>query len=138
MSHELNSAYTVFHSNPLNGDTKFIGVYSSKNSAEKAVAKLSIQPGFIDSPKNFDIQSYPLNKEELRENSVFLVWYKNLQNEDDVKVMGAYSSKKKAEDSIQQLIKSTEFKDSPENFDIYDYILDQTSWTEGFITWDEA
>lgn len=40
---------------------KFIGVYSTRENAEKAVAYLSQKRGFKDGPEHFNIYRSPLN-----------------------------------------------------------------------------
>jgi hypothetical protein len=42
---------------------KSIGVYSSKEAAEKAVERLRVQPGFCDAPDGFTIDRYTLDKD---------------------------------------------------------------------------
>jgi hypothetical protein len=44
-------------------DVKFIGVYSSKENAEKAAERLRLQPGFCDTPDAFSIDIYELNED---------------------------------------------------------------------------
>lgn len=40
---------------------KFIGVYSSRANAERAIRRLSVQPGFRDWPDEFHIDAYDLD-----------------------------------------------------------------------------
>lgn len=50
--------YMVHHVNrpdTEDEDEKLIGIYSTKQKAEEAVKRLSEQPGFSESPENFDI-----------------------------------------------------------------------------------
>ena len=44
-------------------DVKFIGVYSSRENALSAIAKLSQTPGFSDAPNGFHIDEYQLDKD---------------------------------------------------------------------------
>lgn len=68
---------------------------------------------------------------------VYLVWHTDPRDEDE-KLTGVYSSREKAEQSIQRLKNQPGFKNSPEGFEICDYRLDKDQWTEGFITAKEA
>lgn len=57
---------------------------------------------------------------------------------DEVKLIGVYSSKEKAEQVIRRYIILPGFKDYPiECFHISKYEIDKDQWTEGFINWDE-
>jgi hypothetical protein len=44
-------------------DVKFIGVYSSREEAERAVERLKLQPGFCDVPDGFSIDPYGLDED---------------------------------------------------------------------------
>lgn len=44
------------------GDTKIIGVFSTKEEAEKAIQNLSDKPGFKDYIDGFNIDCYLLNE----------------------------------------------------------------------------
>ena len=44
-------------------DVKFIGVYSSREKAEAAVARLSRLPGFSDAPDGFHIDEYRIDQD---------------------------------------------------------------------------
>ena len=44
-------------------NVKFIGVYSSRENADKAVARLSCQPGFSDTPDGFHIDEYRVDQD---------------------------------------------------------------------------
>ncbi len=48
-------------------DVKFIGVYSSRNAAEMAIARLKLQPGFRDAPEGFTIDRYTLDEDNWTE-----------------------------------------------------------------------
>ncbi len=45
-------------------DVKFIGVYSVRANAEKAVARLSGLPGFVDAPDGFTIDEYRVDQDQ--------------------------------------------------------------------------
>jgi len=51
-------------------ETKFIGVYSSKEKAEEAIARLSKQPGFKDLPDHFNIDEYKIDQDNWYEGFV--------------------------------------------------------------------
>lgn len=58
---------------------------------------------------------------------------------DEVKLIGVYSSKEKAEQVIRRYIILPGFKEHPmECFHISEYEIDKDQWTEGFINWGEA
>jgi hypothetical protein len=44
-------------------DVKFIGVYSSREKADAAVARLSSQAGFSEAPDGFHIDEYPVDQD---------------------------------------------------------------------------
>jgi homoserine kinase type II len=51
-------------------DVKFIGVYSSRENAQAAVARFSELPGFADAPDGFRIDEYPLDRDHWAEGYV--------------------------------------------------------------------
>ncbi len=65
----MNTVFIVQHSYQLDDceETKFIGAYSSKEEAEKAVERLQKQPGFDKLPDCFCIDEYELNKDHWTE-----------------------------------------------------------------------
>ncbi len=44
-------------------DVKFIGVYSSRETAQAAVERLKLKPGFCDTPDGFSIDPYTLDED---------------------------------------------------------------------------
>ena len=44
-------------------DVKFIGVYSSREKAQEAVARMSRLPGFSDAPDEFHIDEYRVDQD---------------------------------------------------------------------------
>jgi hypothetical protein len=44
-------------------DVKFIGVYSSREKAQAAVARLDRRPGFVDAPDGFHIDEYRVDQD---------------------------------------------------------------------------
>lgn len=64
--------YLVHHKNPKNDDEKFIGVYSTRLKARKAIQDLKTQPGFRDSPRKFKISDHELDRTWWTEG--FITW----------------------------------------------------------------
>lgn len=48
-------------------ETKVIGIYSSRDQAERAVRRLRSQPGFHDRPDDFHIDAYPVDQDHWTE-----------------------------------------------------------------------
>lgn len=48
-------------------DIKFVGVYSSRQRAQEAVARLAALPGFADAPDGFHIDEYPVDRDHWAE-----------------------------------------------------------------------
>lgn len=67
----MKNVYVLQHENKE--DIKFIGIYSSEDKAERAVAKLSKLPGFENSPNivndgdGFYIDKYDINETHWKE-----------------------------------------------------------------------
>jgi hypothetical protein len=63
------TVFVVQHQYDLDGcdETKFIGVYASRASAEAVVHKLRGQPGFRDHPGDFSIDEYELDRDHWEE-----------------------------------------------------------------------
>jgi hypothetical protein len=63
----VTKVYVLQHEHILEDgteDVKFIGVYSSRENAQAAIARLSRVPGFADAPTGFHIDEYPLDKDQ--------------------------------------------------------------------------
>ena len=45
-------------------DAKFIGVYSSRENAHAAIARLSLAPGFADASARFHIDEYEIDQDQ--------------------------------------------------------------------------
>jgi len=54
-------------------DAKLIGVYRSRSSAERAIERLSSQPGFRDYPAGFEIGKHLLDRDYWEEGFVRLI-----------------------------------------------------------------
>lgn len=46
-----------------NEDVKFIGVYSSSEEADRAIARLRRLPGFSNTPDGFHVDEYRINQD---------------------------------------------------------------------------
>ncbi len=53
-------------------DVKFIGVYSSREKARAAIARLGLAPGFSDAPDGFHIDEYHVDQDQWIEGYVSL------------------------------------------------------------------
>jgi len=69
---------------------------------------------------------------------VYLLWHTHLddrlENGEDVKLIGVYSSKQKSKEAWIRALKLEGFRDQPEGFEISTHVLDSDNWTSGFIT----
>lgn len=62
-----------------------------------------------------------------------------IEEEEISKFIGVFSSKKEAKKAIDFLIKEPGFKDYPKkSFEIFESLIDQYGWSEGFCSWEEA
>ncbi len=53
---------------------------------------------------------------------------------DEVKFIGVYSTKRKAQAAVRRLRTRPGFRRKPNCFDISDYLIDKDHWTEGYVT----
>lgn len=75
--------YIVQHAHSYKEDSesvKFIGGYSSKDAAQKAIKRLCRLPGFCGNPNGFNITKYELDKDHWMEGYVPLEEFKNKLN----------------------------------------------------------
>ncbi len=71
----MDKVYLVQHSyeNEENEDTKFIGIFSSTSTAQKAIDELSVKSGFNSYPKeSFSLEEVNLDEYEWKEG--FIKW----------------------------------------------------------------
>ena len=54
--------------------------------------------------------------------------------EDEVKMIGVYSTRENAESAVERLRLQPGFRDTPEGFCIDDYPVDKDHWAEGYVT----
>ena len=57
---------------------------------------------------------------------------------EDVKLIGVYSSREKAQEAVARLGGVPGFSDAPDGFHIDQYHLDQDHWVEGYVTLTDA
>lgn len=72
----MRTVYVVRHvhvaDNGDDEDVKFIGVYSSEDAANAAIARLRLQSGFRDHPAGFRVDPYEIDKDHWTEG--FISW----------------------------------------------------------------
>jgi hypothetical protein len=68
--------------------------------------------------------------------SVFVLQHVHSQDDgaEDVKFIGVYSSREKAQEAVARLERLPGFADAPDGFHIDEYPVDQDHWAEGFVT----
>ena len=68
--------------------------------------------------------------------SVFVLQHVHSQDNgaDDIKFIGVYSSREKAQEAVTRLARLPGFVDDPEGFHIDEYRVDQDQWAEGYVT----
>jgi hypothetical protein len=68
--------------------------------------------------------------------TVFILQHERPETGDrteDVKFIGAYSSRASAQLAVDRLRSQPGFRDYPDDFSIDEYEIDKDHWTEGFI-----
>jgi hypothetical protein len=67
---------------------------------------------------------------------VFLLWHVHVfpDGEEDAKLIGVYSSRELAELAQQRALKQPGFRDTPTEFCIDCYAVDEDHWLEGYVT----
>ena len=68
--------------------------------------------------------------------SVFVLQHVHTREDgvEDVKLIGVYSSREKAEAAVARLGPLPGFVDAQEGFHIDEYRIDQDHWAEGYVT----
>ena len=61
-------------------DVKFIGVYSTRENAQAAIARLSAAPGFSETPNGFHIDEYQVDKDQWTAGYVALAFASSAYN----------------------------------------------------------
>ena len=67
--------------------------------------------------------------------SVFVLQHVHSREDgvEDVKFIGVYSSRAKAEEAVARLGRLPGFADSPDGFHIDEYRVDQDQWADGYV-----
>lgn len=60
--------------------------------------------------------------------------HKFSDDNEDVKMIGVYSSRQQAEAAVERLSAKPGFRNAPEVFSIDQYVLDKDHWLDGYIT----
>ncbi|KES17843.1 hypothetical protein GASC598I20_013380 [Gilliamella apicola SCGC AB-598-I20] len=55
-------------------------------------------------------------------------------DDEDVKIIGIYSSRRQAKVAINRMMKKPGFIDFPDDFQIHDDVLGRDSWVDEFVT----
>ena len=61
-----------------------------------------------------------------------------IEDEEDVKLIGAYLSYEEAKLAIERLRDKPGFESDLPGFEISEYELGKDHWTEGYVSWEEA
>ena len=68
---------------------------------------------------------------------VFLLWHTHLngtlEKEEDIKLIGVYSTERKAKQALSRTIKLEGFRDHKDGFEISAHKLDKDEWVSGFV-----
>jgi hypothetical protein len=67
--------------------------------------------------------------------SVFVLQHVHSRGDgvEDVKFIGVYSSKEKADAAVVRLSRLPGFSDAPDGFHVDEYRIDQDHWVEGYV-----
>lgn len=67
--------------------------------------------------------------------SVFILWHSHeIDDETDAKLIGVYKTHEEAEAARGRLESKPGFRETPEGFEVHEYVLGRDGWTEGFIS----
>ena len=72
--------------------------------------------------------------------SVFVLQHVHSMDDgvEDVKLIGVYSSREKAQATAARLARVSGFSDAPDDFHIDEYRVDQDQWVEGYVSFTDA
>jgi hypothetical protein len=72
--------------------------------------------------------------------SVFVLQHVHSREDgdEDIKLIGVYSSREKAEGAIMRLSRLSGFSDAPDGFHVDEYRVDQDHWVEGYVAAESA
>ena len=70
---------------------------------------------------------------------VFILWHSHaLRGDRDDKLIGVYKTREDANAAIERLRNKPGFRDTPDGFEIHDYVLGRDGWSEGYVSEAEA
>jgi hypothetical protein len=70
---------------------------------------------------------------------VYLLQHVRTVNDDeDIKVLGIYSSEALALEAVERFRKLPGFAGAPDGFSVDAYDIDQDHWTSGYVSWADA
>ncbi|MGO4888002.1 hypothetical protein ACJ2A9_09610 [Anaerobacillus sp. MEB173] len=143
----MRSYYSLTHQR-VDGtgfDEKHIGIFTDMGKLLKVIENYKTLPGFKDFPDGFYVTAFKLNcdyfHEEITHNfKKDYVWVLShgYNDEDDNEIgtfFGVYSSLNRAKNSLKMYMELPKFKRHPQGFYINKYILNQSEWQEGFVTY---
>ena len=119
--------------------TCLLGFFSTKAKCNEMIEHYLKQPGFIDYPNGFIIESVEANDDDISAQfgkTVFFLsheWYDGRY--DHVSYLGYYSTKESAEKALNKYKNDLEFTDHLDGFCIDAYTIDEGWWMEGFFIW---
>ncbi len=121
--------------------TCLLGFFSTKTKCEEMIKHYLKQPGFIDYPNDFVIETVEANggfenTPNQFDKTVFFLsheWYDG--SYDHVSYLGYYSTRELAEKALEQYKKDPEFIDRLDEFCIDAYEIDKGWWMESFFKW---
>ena len=127
-------------------DALLIGFYSKREKAEKTIEKFKQIVGFKDFPQNFYIEKEKVNEGAIvrEENtvsnnelkSVFFLSHMHEKDEYDfILSLGIFSSFEKAQQELDYLKNTDEYKEYPDEFYIAEYKIDEDNWESGFFVY---
>lgn len=68
-------------------------------------------------------------------NSVFIVWHScESEGAADEKLIGVYATREDAEAAIDRSSRKLGFQDSPEGFEVSEYVLGEDHWIDGYVS----
>ena len=56
------------------------------------------------------------------------------EGREDIKLIGVYSSRRRADESVARMSALPGFRDAPTGFFVEEYEIDTDHWIEGFVT----
>ncbi|QDU46032.1 hypothetical protein Mal52_45290 [Symmachiella dynata] len=90
----MKSVFTLFHEYERLGrdECKIIGVYATKDEAERAISRLRTQPGFRDWSNGFSIDEYTIGEDHWTEGfSTIVPIYIPMQSDDSNQLVCAHA-----------------------------------------------